>query len=236
MNNQKKIAFLDFDGTLIKGQSQKYLIGYFFNKNIIGFFRYFVVLVWFIFFKFLNLKDTRNILEFAVSGISGRDRNFISKLFDDFFYNECKDLIYKRSGELVKFLKQKDFHVVLFSSAVDGLVERASFFLGCDEYISTKLEIKEGLYTGRIDGDVLYGDVKVKTFLDYINKHQINSDRVYAFADHFSDLNLLLKVGHPIPTNPSPKLWKYANKKNWPMLYLDNNESFQYFESNIVSE
>ncbi len=236
MIKYKKVAFLDFDGTLINGQSQRYLIRYFFKKDIISFFRYFVVLIWFLFFKFLNFKDTKGILEFAVSGISGKNKDYISQVFDNFFNSECKCLIYRNSKNLVRILKQKGFYVILFSSAIDDLVNRASIFLECNEHISTKLEVKNNCYTGRIDGDVLYGKNKTKVFLDYIYKNKIDLNYTYAFADHFSDLNLLLKVGHPIPTNPSRQLWKYANKNNWPVLYLDNNESFQYFESNIVSE
>ena len=137
---------------------------------------------------------------------------------------------------MITFLKERGFHIVLISSAVSPIILRAQKYLKIDEIICTKLEKIDGIYTGKIVGLPVFGNNKVIELNKYIKDKMFNYNNLYAFADHFSDIPMLSRVGNPVVVNPSKKLLKYAQTKNWNMLYLDNDESFQYFKSYIESK
>lgn len=236
MNNinliKNKIAVLDFDETLIRGQSQKLLLDYFYKQKIIGLTRYLIVLLWFFLYKLNVLKEIKPIIEYAVSGIEGFDAIELKGLFDDFFLTVCRPRIYDNSMNLVSFLKAKGFHVLLISTAIEPIICRAKEYMMIDDIICTRLEANQDKYSGRIVGDPVYGIFKVVALKNYLNEKNYSIQNSIAFADHYSDVRLLETVAWPVAVNPSTKLLKYAQTKKWSVLYLNNNESFQHFKSN----
>lgn len=233
-NITTKLAILDFDGTLIHGQSQRLLIEFFFKKKYLSRFKYLVLMSWFGLFKLNIFRNLTPIYNFATSSIGGRGVSELESAFDDFFAIDCMPLIYRNSRELVDFLKAHDYQVLLVSSAIDPIISRARNYLGIDEIISTKLEIVAGIYTGKIEGDPVFFDNKVTLVRKYVESFSPSTTSLAVFADHFTDIPLLSMAVHPVAVNPSSKLWKYAKLKKWPMLYLYDDESFQRFKSNIM--
>lgn len=229
---KNKIAVLDFDGTLIRGQSQKLLLDYFYRQKIIGLTRYLIVLSWFCLYRLNVLKEIKPIIEYAVSGIEGFDAIKLKEIFDDFFLTVCRPLIYNNSLNLVSFLKMKGFRVLLISTAIEPIICRAKEYLMIDDIICTRLEVTQDKYSGRIVGDLIYGTVKAAALRKFLNERNYLIQNSIAFADHYSDVKLLETVAWPVVVNPSTKLLKYAQTKKWSVLYLNNNESFQHFKSN----
>lgn len=233
-NKFKKLAILDFDGTLIKGQSQKLLINFFYKKGYLNLFRYIVLSFWFILFKLNIFKNLKPIVEFATNCIKGKRISELEPFFDDFFNSKCIPLIYNDSKNLIDFLKNNDFHVIIVSTAVDAIVSRAQHYLCVDEIISTKLEVINDVYTGKIIDKPVFGERKSIMVEEFIDIENFDHNNISVFADHNSDIPLLSLAKNPVAVNPSSKLWKYAHLKNWPVLYLNDNESFQYFKSHTV--
>lgn len=230
-NTYHKVAILDFDETLILGQSQRLLVEYFFKKGYLSLYKYAVILLWFVFFKFNFSNNIKPIVEFAISCIKDKKVNQISPLFDDFFNNVCIPLIYEDSRGLVDLLKSNGVHTVLVSTAIEPIISRAQVYFNIDEIICTRLELSDDSYTGRIMGEPMFGVNKAKALDVFLSGNNINSDDVFAFADHLTDIEMLSHVGKPFAVNPSTGLLKYAKTNNWSVLYLNNNESFQYFKS-----
>ena len=54
--------------------------------------------------------------------------------------------------------------------------------------------------------------------LDYAKKHKINLKQSYAYADSFTDKEVMELVGHPIAVNPDKRLKKYAKEKGWKII------------------
>ena len=76
--------------------------------------------------------------------------------------------------------------------------------------ISTELDLQDGQYTGRIKGDIVYGSIKAKIInTKYKNKE---FSRSYAYADHYSDYDLLNMVSNPVLVNPDKKSQRYFEK------------------------
>ncbi|MES3031268.1 MAG: HAD family phosphatase [Patescibacteria group bacterium] len=229
-----RLAILDFDGTLIQGQSQKLLIAFFFRRKYMSLARYSALLGWFLLFKMNLFLSLKTVFNFATSCIKDKKVSEMEDAFDTFFASRCVPLIYKNSKELIDFLKKNNFHTILVSTAIYPITFRAKQYLGIDDVISTRLEVNNGIYTGKILGEPVFGEKKTHVVEEYIKTSGASKESLSVFADHYSDVNLFSIAKNPVAVNPSSELWKYAQAKKWSVLYLDNDESFQRFKSNIV--
>ena len=54
----------------------------------------------------------------------------------------------------------------------------------------------------------------------YAERHNIDLDKSFAYADSGSDLPLLSLVGHPCAVNPDRSLRTTAKAYDWPILTL----------------
>lgn len=234
--NSKNIhlAVLDFDDTLINGQSQKMFIEFLFKKKYISFLKYFSIMIWFTFFKLGFSISIKSIFKYALSTIRNNRIEKIDYIFDEFFNKVCVPKIYKNSKNLISFLKERNFYTIIISTAIDPIVLRAQKYFDVDDIVCTKLERLNGVYTGKILEEPMFSKHKTKVLTSFIKSNNLSEKPIYVFADHETDIGILSIVSNPIATNPTSKLLKYAQDKEWSMLYLNSDESFQYFKSNIM--
>jgi HAD superfamily hydrolase (TIGR01490 family) len=85
--------------------------------------------------------------------------------------------------------------------------------------VGTTLEIRDGRFTGEIDGQLLHGPLKADAAK--LKAESLGADlrQCYAYSDSFADVPLLELVGHPVAVNPDHKLLHHANLKGWPVVW-----------------
>jgi HAD superfamily hydrolase (TIGR01490 family) len=204
------LAIFDLDGTLINGQSQKYLIDYFYKNKLISRFDYFYILTWFVGYKLGFFNDPRYILEYAFKIIKGKDVVEMNKIMKEFYDNSLQSFLnLKVVGKLIEHQDQKD-KIFIVSNAVKPLVEVVSRELGVENIIATELQKENGLYTGRIKGEIVYGAEKVKRLQEIFSEEELKES--CAYADHRSDIDLLKIAKHPFLVNPSKKTKAFYNR------------------------
>jgi len=86
--------------------------------------------------------------------------------------------------------------------------------------VGTKLELKNGRYTGRIIPPVITGHDKDRYAREYFSKNRLEVDweSSYAYADSITDMGLLGMVGHPVAVYPDKNLYRLAASKNWELI------------------
>ncbi len=232
----KNIALVDMDGTLSKDQSQKLFIKYLFNKKYINKTELLVIYTWFAFYKLGLLSNPKRALKYALKKFTGHSEDLINQEVE-FFYNEVlKDNLYEQSFDFANKLKEHGFLTILTSAAVEPIVKKVSKELGFDHYLSTKLELNNGLITGNTLGNAHHGVEKIHSIIRFLENEKINPKKIIAITDHQSDIPLLEYSHHPIIANPHRKMLKYSKGKNIPVLYLNNDELFQYIKLNIIGK
>ncbi len=218
----KELVIFDLDKTLIKGYSQQIFLKYLFKTGIINFFNYFIISIWFIFYKLGLVKSPKKIMEYAFRFMKDWDGKKLDSLINDFFGKELKHLFFKDGIELVNNHKKENHELLIVSNVPDFLVKRISLYLGINNYIGTRLEVVGGKLTSKIIGDIVHGENKAFLVKDYISRNGFTLDNSWAYGDHISDLSILNIVDHPYATNPSPELKKEARKRNWPIISFNN--------------
>lgn len=216
----KKVAFLDIDGTLLKGQMQRGLVSFFRRKGLISFVYYIKLSIWFTLYKLsLTGNNMRGVFDYGLHYLGGKKDSYISVLIDEFIKDYLSKNEYRGSRLLVNTLLAEGFSVILVSTAIDLVVGQVANYYGINNYICTRLEKKNGIYTGRVEGDIIYGGRKQIVIKSYCEANEILLKDCVAYADHLSDFPLLKSVGIGYVTNPNSKLFRLAQKDNLKVAY-----------------
>lgn len=214
----KELVFFDIDNTLLDGYSQQILLSYLFHKKIIKKIPYFKINLWFILYKIGLIEDPKRTMEYAYKFLSNWKTSDFEAVIDDFFKDKLKARFFKEAIEVIKIHKKEGRELVLISNIVDILAKKIAEYLGINNYLSTRLEIIGGKFTGKIIGDIVYGKEKEKVINDFTKKNNLTLDSSWGYGDHLSDLPFLNLVKKPNAVNPSTALMKIAESKNWPIL------------------
>ena len=119
---------------------------------------------------------------------------------------------------LDQHLASGDFCVVV-SASPQELVDAATAQLGAHRAVGTRLDVVDGVLTGRIDGPFCYGTGKLEALERQVGRVDLSS--ATAYADSGSDVPLLSRCGRPVAINPDADLRRWARQAGWPILRLD---------------
>ena len=109
--------------------------------------------------------------------------------------------------------------VVLVSGTFQPLLETIGARLGVTECVGTRLEIRDGRFTGRATAPVCLGPGKVARVRQFLAEQgaDIDLDASFAYGDGEWDVPVLETVGHPVAVYPEPGLLAQARQRGWPV-------------------
>ena len=113
---------------------------------------------------------------------------------------------------------------LLIITATNEFVTRPiAHAFGVEELIAVELVRDDGgWYTGEIQGVPSLREGKVERLQQWLHQRGLDWDTVETtfYSDSSNDIPLLLRVNHPVATNPDAKLKAFALEKGWPILEL----------------
>lgn len=83
---------------------------------------------------------------------------------------------------------------------------------------ATRLEVRDGKWTGRLEGEHLSGKAKARSVRALAKERSIDLDQSFAYGNRIADLAMLEAVGHPVAINPSSRLQRVARIRGWQTL------------------
>jgi len=81
--------------------------------------------------------------------------------------------------------------------------------------IATRLEERDGKFTGKVLGEAMFGKAKARAAKRLAEEMQLDLGRCYAYGDSLNDRWLIATVGRPAAVNPSNELGRIAKKNGW---------------------
>ena len=81
--------------------------------------------------------------------------------------------------------------------------------------LGTVAESVDGVYTGRLVGEVLHGEAKAAAVRDLAIREGLDLERCSAYSDSINDLPMLSLVGHAVAVNPDSALRAEAKQHGW---------------------
>jgi HAD superfamily hydrolase (TIGR01490 family) len=115
---------------------------------------------------------------------------------------------------------QHDGHrLILLSGTPTPLLATIGHYLNIEEVVGTPLQIRNGRYNGASIAPVCQGVNKVIRLERYLGElDEINWSESWAYADSYSDLPVLERVGYPVAVCPDPTLAALSQERGWEII------------------
>jgi HAD superfamily hydrolase (TIGR01490 family) len=111
--------------------------------------------------------------------------------------------------------------VYIVTAATQGTADMLAHVLFFDGAAGSKLEERDGRYTGRFDGPFCYGEGKPVRMRELAAERGIDLSESWAYSDSASDLPMLRAVGHPVAVNPDAELAQVARDEGWDVMAFE---------------
>ncbi len=156
------------------------------------------------------------LLTEAAALLRGEQESSLVELGERLFEQRIAADVYPEARAIVAAHKRKGHTVAIVSSATRYQVEPLARELGIPHVLCTRLEVKDGRFTGGIERPTCYGEGKLRAARDLAIREDVAMEDSWFYTDSDEDLPLLEAVGRPRPTNPNRGLTAIAAKRGWP--------------------
>ena len=215
-----RAAFFDVDNTLVRG-STLYFLGRgmyqrgFFTKADIS--RFVVANLR---FRMTGTEKKEVIEKFqnaATDFIGGHKVEEIKKVGEEIYDEFVSPKLWQGTFESAKSHLDCGEEVWLVTAAPQDMADIIAQRLGLTGALGSKASIKNGVYTGELEGKLLHGIEKAKAIQKLSEEHGFILQNCYSYSDSHNDIPLLQAVGHPCAINPDAILRIRALAEGWPI-------------------
>jgi HAD superfamily hydrolase (TIGR01490 family) len=211
-------AFFDVDNTLVQGSSLVH-----FGRGLAArkYFQYSEV--WkFIYaqakFQLTGRENSEDVAEGrrkALAFIEGRTTAELTALGEEIYDEIIADKIWPGTRALTQMHLDAGQQVWLVTATPYELAEIIAKRLGLTGALGTVAESVDGVFTGRLVGDILHGLGKAHAVRALAIREGLNLKRCAAYSDSFNDVPMLSLVGSAVAINPDADLRELAREKGW---------------------
>jgi putative phosphoserine phosphatase/1-acylglycerol-3-phosphate O-acyltransferase len=152
----------------------------------------------------------------------GMAESVLVELGEEVFVKHLATQIYPESRALVRAHLDRGHTVAVVSSATRYQARPAARDLGIEHVLCTRLELEDGVFTGRVIHPTCWGEGKSIAARDFAAGREIDLAQSYFYTDSADDLPLLEAVGNPRPLNPDRRLTGIAAERGWPIRRFDS--------------
>jgi HAD superfamily hydrolase (TIGR01490 family) len=151
----------------------------------------------------------------ALAFIAGRGSEEMSEL-SEAVYDELMEVrIWSGTRALAQLHLDAGQRVWLVTAAPVELARLIARRLGLTGALGTVAETVDGIYTGRLIGDLLHGAAKAEAVKALARREGLDLTRCSAYSDSYNDLPMLTTVGRAVAVNPDGALRREARRRGW---------------------
>lgn len=147
----------------------------------------------------------------------GLAESVLEEIGEEVFEKHLATQIYPESRALVRAHQDMGHTVAIVSSATPYQAEPLARDLGIEHVLCTRLEVRDGVFTGDVLHPTCWGEGKAEAARGLAAEHDLDLDESWFYTDSHEDLPLLEAVGRPRPLNPNARLAQIAKERQWPV-------------------
>ncbi len=211
-------AFFDVDNTLVQGASIVHFARGLAARN---YFSYADIIdaIW-VQIKFRvtgkeNSADVASGREKALAFIAGRPTAELAQLGEEIYDEYIADKIWPGTLALAQMHIDAGQQVWLVTATPVELANVIAKRLGLTGALGTVAESKDGVFTGRLVGDILHGLGKAHAVRHLAVREGLNLKRCTAYSDSHNDVPMLSLVGTAVAINPDSDMREVAKNRGW---------------------
>lgn len=160
-------------------------------------------------------KDLHRARESALAFVAGKNVEDIIALGEEIYDEEMADKIWSGTLALAQQHLTAGQRVWLVTATPLELATIIARRLGLTGALGTVAESQDGVYTGRLVGDVLHGEAKAHAISALAALEGLDLAGCSAYSDSINDLPLLCLVGRAVAVNPDSALRAEARQRGW---------------------
>lgn len=160
----------------------------------------------------------------GAQGVKGVEEQVFLEVGEEVYLKDLANEIYPESRALVAAHLAKGHTVAIVSAATPYQVDPIARDLGIEHVMCTRMEVKNGKFTGKIVEPACWGEGKAIVAYRLKEKFDLDLEKSYFYTDSAEDMPLLEIVGNPRPMNPDTKLSAIAFQNNWPVYRFNDEE------------
>jgi putative phosphoserine phosphatase/1-acylglycerol-3-phosphate O-acyltransferase len=149
--------------------------------------------------------------------LRGVEESVLEELGEDVFRKHLLGRIFPEAKALVQAHRERGHTLAIISSATRYQIEPVARYLGIAQVLCTRLEVKDGILTGKVIRPTCHGEGKAIAARRLAASEGLDLSASYFYTDAAEDLPLLELVGHPQVLNPDAKLAGLARERGWPV-------------------
>jgi len=216
--DQGAAAFFDVDNTIIQGASLFHLARGLYHREFFSA-RDLLGAAWQqAAFRLVGVEDSDHVERArmnALAFIKDHPVAELEALAQEIFDEAMAHRIWPGTRALAQQHLDRGQRVWLVTAAPVEIARIIARRLGLTGALGTVSEHIDGVYTGRLVGDLLHGPAKAEAVRALAGREGLDLSRCAAYSDSSNDLPLLSLVGHPCAINPDGALRQHAREQGW---------------------
>lgn len=164
-----------------------------------------------------NADDVAEGREKALSFIAGRRTSELVELGEEIYDEYIAEKIWPGTRALAQRHLDAGQQVWLVTATPVELAQTIAERLGLTGALGTVAESVDGVFTGRLVGDILHGPGKAHAVRALAIREGLNLKRCTAYSDSHNDVPMLSLVGTAVAINPDADLRDVAKVRGWEM-------------------
>ncbi len=166
----------------------------------------------------LGMLDVESAMAVSMRWVAGREEAALAEDCRSWYATAVRQWIYPEMAVRVRGHQEAGHLTALLTSATRYLAEPLGADLGVAHHLVTRLEVREGRFTGKALRPVCYGAGKVYWAERFAEEHGVDLRESFFYTDSITDRPVLERVGHPVVVHPDPRLARLAAQRGWPVL------------------
>ncbi|MBU2917742.1 HAD-IB family phosphatase [Psychrosphaera sp. F3M07] len=208
-----KLFCIDFCQTLVFEDSLPLFIKFVCLRNLK--FRTFKYLYFWLIEK-LGFKVSKYNRIYLLKNLSVLELNSI---VTEFSKTQLQPVINRNLLQYINLNKSFDDRIVIVSAAIADYIEPFCKNNQLGDVIASKLEVKNGITTGKLTEELVFGKLKVKMINEFIKGNSLEFEQIIAVSDSIHDLPLLEFSDIPVVIEGvCEELTEIAYQRNWDMI------------------
>lgn len=211
-------AFFDVDNTVMQGASIFHFArglhrrSFFTTREILG-------AAWKqSYFRLVGIEDPDHVADArnsALSFIAGHTVAELEEIGEEIFDEGMAHRIWPGTRAMAQMHLDQGQRVWLVTAAPIEIASIIARRLGLTGAMGTVAEHVDGVYTGRLVGDMLHGPAKAEAIRALAVREGLDLSRCSAYSDSVNDLPMLSMVGDACAVNPDARLRAHAKARGW---------------------
>lgn len=216
MDERIAAAFFDLDGTLLTVNSGRLWMQRERRVGRLGLVQMGQAVFYLIAYRF-GVLGMEEAMTWALASIRGLPEDDVRRWTEEWFVQEVVQFVAPGGLDALASHRAQGHPLVLLTSSSPYESRIACAHLGLDDFLCTRYEVADGVFTGQLVRPACFGAGKVTAAEAFAAARGIDLDRSFFYTDSITDRPMLERVGSPCVVNPDPRLRRLARAKGWPV-------------------